>query len=197
MRGGCLRELNLDGCSGLGDAAVRMVCRACPGLAELSLLGCPAVRHGMAWHCISPSLSYFFRAVAWVVVLCGLTLLCFCSTEYVWYTFWLTVLSVAGLGVVSLPLGAFFFFPLFFRGNGVAPPPARAGCVPLYMYVRDFPFSPVLLLVCRRTFVYVLPKTKTKQKQNKTNANTHTHTHTPFFLVRIDMRAFSQIRFYV
>lgn len=44
MRGACLRELNLDGCSGFGDAAVRMLCRACPGLLELSLQGCSAVR---------------------------------------------------------------------------------------------------------------------------------------------------------
>lgn len=44
MRGSCLLELNLDGCAGFGDAAVRMVCRACPGLLELSLLGCLTVR---------------------------------------------------------------------------------------------------------------------------------------------------------
>lgn len=44
MRGACLRELNLDGCSGLGDAAVRMLCRACPGLLELSVQRCSAVR---------------------------------------------------------------------------------------------------------------------------------------------------------
>lgn len=43
MRGGGLCELNLDGCPGLGDAAVRMVCRACPGLRDLSVLGCSAV----------------------------------------------------------------------------------------------------------------------------------------------------------
>lgn len=43
MRGACLRDLNLDGCSALGDAAVRMVCRACPRLSDLSLLECSAV----------------------------------------------------------------------------------------------------------------------------------------------------------
>ncbi|CAM9329536.1 unnamed protein product, partial [Hapterophycus canaliculatus] len=51
MRGSCLRELNLDGCSGLGDAAVRMLCRACPGLLELSLLGCSALTCRGAWQC--------------------------------------------------------------------------------------------------------------------------------------------------
>ncbi|CAM9502881.1 unnamed protein product, partial [Ectocarpus sp. 8 AP-2014] len=51
MRGSCLLELNLDGCSGFGDAAVRMVCRACPGLLELSLLGCSTLTSRGAWHC--------------------------------------------------------------------------------------------------------------------------------------------------
>ena len=122
MRGGCLRELNLDGCSGLGDAAVRMVCRACPGLAELSLLGCPAVRHGMAWHCISSSLSYFFRAVAWVVVLCGLTLLCFCSTEYV-HVLALRCCLWQALGSCRFRSVRFFFSPCFFEGMASHPPP--------------------------------------------------------------------------
>ncbi|CAM9295012.1 unnamed protein product [Ectocarpus sp. 6 AP-2014] len=51
MRGSCLLELNLDGCSGFGDAAVRMVCRACPGLLELSLLGCSTLTSRGAWLC--------------------------------------------------------------------------------------------------------------------------------------------------
>lgn len=44
LRGGFLKILRLDGCSTLGDAAVRMICRACPRLTELNLLGCSAVR---------------------------------------------------------------------------------------------------------------------------------------------------------
>ncbi|CAM9164578.1 unnamed protein product, partial [Ectocarpus sp. 12 AP-2014] len=51
MRGSCLLELNLDGCSGFGDAAVRMVCRACPGLLELSLLDCSTLTSRGAWYC--------------------------------------------------------------------------------------------------------------------------------------------------
>lgn len=44
LRGGFLNSLCLDGCSTLGDAAVRMICRACPRLSELSLLRCSMVR---------------------------------------------------------------------------------------------------------------------------------------------------------
>ncbi|CAN0383713.1 unnamed protein product, partial [Laminaria digitata] len=51
LRGACLRQLNLDGCSGVGDGAARMVCRACPQLLELSLLGCSALSCRGAWQC--------------------------------------------------------------------------------------------------------------------------------------------------